>query len=228
MDMQYRMFEDAKSRFIDQIRNHVFITRCREGKASLDELKSFVIQQSKYSTHFTRYLCALMSNLPTNVEILKLAENLFEELGFDDSNGVPHHLIYKNMMEKLGISPQDEPTYPETENLIQKMLSACRHPNPAYGLGAICLGAEALVPSLYADLISGFVACGIDRRDLEFFEIHVSCDDGHAETIRDIMLELGRKGGNSANIMIESGAVLVRARLEFFSAIAARAHTCVT
>lgn len=216
------LFEDEKQKLITKVQDHSFLRRCRDGSISLDELKNFVIQQGKYSTHFTRYLCALMSNLPTNAHILELAENLFEELGFEDKNSIPHSIIYKNMMEKMGVSLESAPLYPETEHLIATMLDHCKNPNPAYGLGALCLGAEALVPVVYSDLITGFKACGVPAEHLEFFSIHVECDDGHAETIRDIMVEISCNNESQAKIIVEAGAALVSARMEFFSGIERR------
>lgn len=220
--MLENLFEEAKENSIRKVQEHSFLRRCRDGTITLDELKNFVVQQGKYSAHFTRYLCALMSNLPTNADILELAENLFEELGFEDKSSIPHSIIYKNMMEKMGVSLDSAPMYPETEQLIETMLSHCKNPNPAYGLGALCLGAEALVPVIYSDLITGFKACGVPDEQLEFFSIHVECDDGHAETIRDIMVEISRKDEKQAKLIIDAGAALVSARLEFFSGIEKR------
>jgi pyrroloquinoline quinone (PQQ) biosynthesis protein C len=216
------LFEEETQKLITRVQDHSFLRRCRDGSISLDELKSFVIQQGKYSAHFTRYLCALMSNLPSNAHILELAENLFEECGFEDKNSIPHSVIYKNMMEKMGVSLESAPLYPETEHLISTMLGHCKNPNSAYGLGALCLGAEALVPVVYSDLITGFKACGVPAEHLEFFSIHVECDDGHAETIRDIMVEISCKDQEQAKIIIEAGAALVNARMEFFSGIEKR------
>lgn len=216
------LFEEAKKKAIAEIKNHSFLRRCRNGKISLNELKGFVVQQGMYSAHFTRYLCALMSNLPSNNEIFELAENLFEELGFGDKSSTPHSVIYKNMMKKIGVSPDGVQAYPETQHLIDTMLAHCRNPNPAYGLGALCLGAEALVPSMYADLIAGFESCGVPEQDLEFFSIHVACDDGHAETIRDIMINLSFNDERQEKVIIDAGQALVKARLDFFSGIEKR------
>lgn len=216
------LFEEASMQSIKRIQDHSFLKRCRNGTITIGELNDFVVQQGKYSAHFTRYLCALMSNLPSNHEILELAENLFEECGFEDKHSIPHSVIYKTMMEKMGVSLASAPNYPETENLINTMLEHCKNPNPAYGLGALCLGAEALVPTMYGDLITGFKSCGVPLSDLEFFSIHVECDDGHADTIRDIMVNLSRQDERQAKIIIEAGEALVDARLRFFSGIEER------
>jgi pyrroloquinoline quinone (PQQ) biosynthesis protein C len=99
------------------------------------------------------------------------------------------------------------------------MLHHCKNPNPSYGLGAICLGAEALVPGLYTDLIAGFTACGIAPKDIDFFRIHVECDDGHAETLRDMMVSIAADDTDQVEIMLQTGRAMADARFGFFSGI---------
>src|SRR4051812_41215677 len=61
-----------------------FLMRCRAGLVTREELNSFLIQQNYYSRHFTRYLCALLSNMNNETDRLELTENLLEEIGFGD------------------------------------------------------------------------------------------------------------------------------------------------
>jgi pyrroloquinoline quinone (PQQ) biosynthesis protein C len=104
------------------------------------------------------------------------------------------------------------------------MLHHCKNPNPSYGLGAICLGAEALVPALYTDIISGFTACGVEAKDIDFFRIHVECDDGHAETLRDLMVNIAADDTEQVGIMLQTGRALADARFDFFSGIKSPSH----
>lgn len=177
------------------------------------------MQQGLYGSHFTRCLCALMSNLPDNETVLRLSENLFEELGLDGGGSVPHHVIYQRMLESFGLSMTGAKPTAATQRMIDTALGYCRNPNPAYGLGAISLGAEALVPVIYADLIAGFGACGIPAEQIRFFHIHVECDDGHAETLRDIMVDVARNDLQQVHLMIEAGQAMVDARMALFSAV---------
>ena len=48
------------------------------------------------------------------------------------------------------------------------MYMLCRQTDPANGLGALCLGAEAIVPVFYADIVEGFVQAGVPRERLGF------------------------------------------------------------
>jgi pyrroloquinoline-quinone synthase len=221
MELLHPALEEAKSDLTAKIAQHPFLKRCRNGEVSLDTLKRFLVQQGHYSRHFTRYLCALMSNLRSNEHVLSLADNLFEELGLTEDSPTPHSEIYKAMLERFELDLGKSTVLASTQVLIQTMFDHCRDPNPARGLGALCLGAEALVPHVYADILAGFKAVGVDATDTAFFQIHVECDDGHAETMRDIMVLTAQDDPSQLDIMISSGRHLVEARSRFFSGLLA-------
>ena len=224
MDLRLTVLETTKENLIHRVRAHPFLERCRNGTITLNELKEYLVQQGLYSAYFTRYLCALMSNLPSSDAVLKLAENLFEELGLDGGDATPHHVIYRHMLERFGLSIKGIEPRPSTKKLIDTMLHHCKNPNPSYGLGAICLGAEALVPALYADIISGFAARGAEAKDIDFFRIHVECDDGHAATLRDLMVNIAADDTEQVAIMLRTGRALADARFDFFSGIQSPSH----
>jgi pyrroloquinoline-quinone synthase len=192
-----------------------FLRRCRSGDVSRDELLHFVGQQNLYSRHFTRYLCALLSNMAHEGDRLELTENLLEEIGFGDAGEIPHSQIYREMMAKLGVDASVA-IEPATQHLIDTMYEACRNPNPLVGLAAMCLGAEAIVPHVYSQIIAGFVARGEPVENLHFFQLHVECDDGHAITMRKIIdRELGRNPEQIA-ILRTTAQRLIEARTLFF------------
>lgn len=224
MEMHLDVLEEAKAGLVARIRDHSFLARCRSGDVPLDELKLFLVQQGLYSSYFTRYLCALMANLPDNADVQKLAGNLCEELGLTDDSETPHSLVYRAMLEHFGLSLNGARPLIGTRRLIDTMFDHCRHPDAARGLAALCLGAEALVPVVYADIIKGFEAHGVAAGALAFFHIHVECDDGHAETMRDILVEIAQRDGERIQTMLSAGEALVDARLAFFDAIEAGAE----
>ena len=216
------MLEEALQSSISAIQAHPFLDRCRKGTITRKELHAFIAQHGLYGTNFTRYLCALMSNLPDNSQVKKLAWNLFEELGFEDASTVPHSVIYQNMMKRLGVPREGVLPYPETQMLISTMWKHCRNPDPTFGLGALYLGAEALVPTMYSDIIAGLRSCGIAEGDLEFFTIHVACDDGHADTMREMMVDYTLADPSIMYNVIGAGRDMVEARLKFFTGIIER------
>jgi pyrroloquinoline-quinone synthase len=213
------MFETITQSHVERLREHPFIRRCREGTITRHELNVFLTQQAKYSRYFTRYLCALISNLQDNEDVMRLAANLVEELGFGEDAGEPHSTLFARMLAELGVRQHEVPTFPETEHLIDTALHYCKQLNPAYGLGALCLGAEAIVAPLYSDIIEGFLANGVKREQLKFFEIHVDCDDDHAETMREILARMQSERPQDSTLILEGAQAMIDARLEFFNGV---------
>jgi pyrroloquinoline-quinone synthase len=192
-----------------------FLSRCRKGEVSSEELACFAAQQYHYSRHFTRYLCALLSNVVNEGDRRELTENLVDETGLGTEKGIPHSTIYRSMLGKLGVDPADHPVLPETQRLIDTMLESCRNPNAAVGLGALCLGAEAIVPHVYSQVVRGFEARGETRDTLEFFHLHIGCDDEHAETMKAI-IEREMTSSEQKLTLRCSAARAIAARVRFF------------
>ncbi|MES2263768.1 MAG: iron-containing redox enzyme family protein [Pseudomonadota bacterium] len=213
------MYQTVTDTHVARLRQHPFIQRCRDGTITRRELNVFVEQHAKYSAYFTRYLCALIANLDDANDVLQLAENLAEELGFGDDQGEPHSRIFARMAGELGVDLPRAPAFPETQKLIETTFHYCKQPNPAYGLGALCLGAEAIVAPLYSDIISGFIANGIPKEQLVFFQLHVECDDDHAETMRGILARMQQERPEHAELILEGARAMIDARLDFFTGV---------
>lgn len=209
-----------KPDWLDCLRQTKFLTRCREGVASAQELHEFVRQQYFYSRHFTRYLNCLLGNMSDEADRAALMANLFEEMGMN--GGVSHAQIYRRMMTSLLGAEHPAEILPATQLLIDTMLDCCRNQRFMVGLGAICLGAEAIVPEIYSAVVNGFVTINEPSENLEFFMIHIGCDDEHAATMRAIIVrELERDP--AAHLDLEYGAIrALGARMTFFEAISAR------
>jgi hypothetical protein len=87
------------------------------------------------------------------------------------------------------------------------------------GLGALCLGAEAIVPEVYSTILNGFDAVREPRENLHFFTIPVSDDDEHARTMRNIILRELSNNSRSRYDLEYGAARAFDARVEFFEAI---------
>lgn len=209
------VLEDAQQRLIARINGHPFLQACRQGRLSRARLDTFLVQQAKYSAHFTRYLCALMSNLESGEDLVRLAANLVEETGGGDGS-LPHAQLYADMLADFDLQKDQFPTHTETQLLIDTMYVLCRHPNPAHGLGAMCLGAEAIVPTVYSAIVEGYGHVGVAAQRLGFFLIHIECDDGHAQTMRDIMAGMAHRQPPSVERMVAAGEMALHARYRFF------------
>jgi|GEM_PF-7063756 len=157
-----------KKEWFDLLGNTLFLSRCRNGQITRNELHTFVRQHQLYSRHFTRYLAALLCNMENDHDRQSLIINLFDEMGLGDAGSVPHSVLYRNMMYKMGV-PLDDNPLPTTAKLIDAMFDCCRNPNLLVGLGALCLGAEGIVPAVYSMIINGFLSIGESTENLEFF-----------------------------------------------------------
>jgi pyrroloquinoline-quinone synthase len=218
--------ESASVQLIDRVLRHPFMLGCADGTVTLDQLRSFLVQHGKYGAFFTRYLCALMSELSDGDDVLKIAENLTEELGCDGDteSRTPHSRIYADMLKMFSIDPESYPVNPETQNLIDTMFMLCRQPMGTAGLGAMCLGAEGLVPAMYSRIVQGFRHHDVDLHRLEFFTIHIECDDGHAATMNEILARQAEESPSSLIAALNAGDIAVGARLRFFDALMKKVH----
>jgi pyrroloquinoline-quinone synthase len=211
--------KDIPRRFSEQVLEHPFLARCSDGTIRFDELRGFLVQHGKYGAYFTRYLCALMSQLESGDDVMSLCRNLLDELGYGSDTSLPHSLIYARMLRELGIDIDNQPIYPETQNLIDTMFMLCRQPGGLAGLGALCLGAEAIVPSLYARILEGFRRNAVPEQHLNFFAIHLECDDGHSETMLSIIDRIIAESPSRRPTILAAGQTAILARLSFFDAL---------
>lgn len=220
-DVQRASFlKQEAERLSARVLSHPFLVACRCGAVPFESLKRFLIQHGKYSAYFTRYLCALISRLQKGSDVLELAKNLAEELGLgSDDGGVPHSQLYAELLARFDIAIDAHPAWPETQNQIETVFMLCQQPDGVAGLGALCLGAEAIVPGMYASIIEGFMHHGIAEDSLEFFRLHVACDDGHAETMYRLLGVLADSAPDALLCAVQAGEIAVNARLRVFDKI---------
>lgn len=202
-----------------RLRAHSFLTDCRNGKAPMSRLKIFLSQHAAYSGYFVQYLCALIANLSNQDDVRLLLENLGEEMGCGSAEGESHYKIYCQMLETFGIDARRTEVLPSTKGLIDKMFSCCRDPDSAYGLGALCLGAEAVAPIIYEDIICGFRAHGIPDKQIRFFHLHVGRDSGHAEAMMLIISRMMRTDPAATKKVLSAALAVIDARLTFFDGV---------
>jgi pyrroloquinoline-quinone synthase len=212
-------FESIRERLAEALLHHPFLVRCAEGTIEAGALRNFLVQQGKYGAYFTRYLCALISQLECQEDVLSLSANLLEELGAEPDAAPPHALMYASMLREFDIDIGNQPVYPETQNLIDTMFMLCRQPGGLAGLGALCLGAEAIVPAMYARILEGFKHHAVPEQRLEFFAIHVQCDDGHADTMLAILKRMTAQLPARRATILAAAQTAIIARLSFFDAL---------
>ena len=210
--------ELLNSELLEKLDETPFLIKCREQTVTRTELHRFLQQHYFYSRNFTRFLGALLSNLVSEKDREDLSQNLFEEMGLGEVGAIPHSRIYRQMLDRMGIEV-NAPIFPSTQRFIQTMLTSCCNRDPMVGLGALCLGAEAIVPHFYSQIVEGFRGIGESLKNLEFFLIHIDGDDEHALTMKKIIeRELAADPANRGKLESTARDIIL-ARADFLDSI---------
>ena len=207
-----------KMEWLEQLGKTHFLSRCQNGQISREELESFIQQHQIYSRWFTRFIAALLANIDDDEHRLALTHNLFDEMGLGDAGSLPHSKLYRNMMESMGLAPCTTPL-PTTQRLVDTMFECCKSPNYMVALGAMCLGAEGIVPFLYQRIVDGFLAIGESMDKLRFFTLHIECDDGHADTMNEIIAWQLQESPSTLLDLNYGAEKMIQARIAFFEGI---------
>ena len=153
-----------------------------------------------YSAHFPRYLTQTISQLSKAEHRQSLMENLLEEQGIYASEdleelaevgidpewivGVPHPKLFKRFCDALGVqlgtADQDSSTVVCWREMFLDVLG---QGSPAQAIGALGLGTEGIVSTMYQSFLPALRQSGLSGRDGVFFPLHATVDDHHQEAL---------------------------------------------
>ncbi len=170
-------------------------------------LRDFARQYYAYSAHFPRYLTAVISKLENPDHRLALMENLTEESGQYEQEeldelaaididpvwivGLPHPELFRRFRRALGVLDHD--STPESIEMVcwrEQFLAILTNGSAAEALGALGLGTETIVQTIYQPFVAAIGRIGMHPRDSVFFPLHTAVDDHHQATLRDIAIDL--------------------------------------
>ena len=179
---QLAAFEQAHS-FWD---NELFAA-CRAGSLTKADFEFVFGQYYLYSKNFTRYLSGLMANLDDDLLRSRLSENLWEE-GGGAAPEKRHAQIFRNFLKGgLGIDIPSIEFVACTQRFVDQFLANCIQRDALHASAFLSLGTEGIVSRMYTILVEGLRKAGVEEQHLEFFHIHIACDDEHAATLADIL-----------------------------------------
>jgi hypothetical protein len=155
-------------------------------------LADFARQYYGYSAHFPRYLTTVISRLEVPQHRGALLENLTEESGIYEEEeleelrrfgvdpdwiaGVPHPELFRRFQRALGVSPgraQDDAL--EVVCWREMFLSVLSSGTPAEAVGALGLGTETIVRTLYTPLVEAIRRLpDLRAEDTVFFPLHTA------------------------------------------------------
>lgn len=161
----------------------------KNGSLDRRDLRYVFSQYQLYSRNFTRYISALMANCDSDLFRARLSENLWEEGGGCTPDRRHAELFRRFLRDSLDLPTPDLTDYePYARWFTREYLVYCLRSEPAAGAAFLSLGTEGIVARMYGIFVTGLEAAGLRGEALEFFQIHMACDDDHALTLEQMML----------------------------------------
>lgn len=158
---------------------------------SLDrrDLQYIFSQYQHYSRSFTRFISAVMANCDSDLWRARLSQNLWEEGGGCEPSARHAEIFRSFLRDALDITDPDEVEIAAfTRHFVREYLTACLGGDALAGSALLSLGTESIVPRMYEVFLTGLRKAGFSDDQLEFFHLHIACDDDHAETLEQMML----------------------------------------
>lgn len=161
-----------------------------------------------YSSHFPRYLTTVISRLVDAGHRRALLENLTEESGVYGEEeyaelaafgverqwieGLAHPLLFQRFSRAVGV---DHATHLEKDQVVcwrEMFLSVLSDGAPAEALGALGIGTENIVRTIYGPFVKALSRMDLRPEDTVFFPLHTAVDDHHQATLEAISADFAR------------------------------------
>jgi pyrroloquinoline-quinone synthase len=179
----------------------------------------------KFSREFNHLLARILVRCADEGARVAIAENLYEELG-EGNERATHPELFRRFTRAIGISDEvleRVPAEPETVHLVETYLGMAERRGYLAALGAVCFASEGIVPLLYAQLRDGILgARPLPPEALAFFDLHISCDQGHAARLAEVVearIQTPEQMRDATSAITEA----LDARWGFFTAVERRA-----
>jgi pyrroloquinoline quinone (PQQ) biosynthesis protein C len=188
---------------------HPYLDALAQGSLPDDgfALREFARHYNGYSKHFPLYLRAALEQLVDDRHRSMLSENLLEESGEYSAcdlealealgmrrewfEGVPHPQLFQRFAGALGITDPQLETEDRVSQWSDAFLSLLETSSSAAAIGAIGLGTENIVSTVYQPFL---LACErmpeLSPSDSIFFALHTTVDEAHQAVLRQITEEL--------------------------------------
>jgi len=172
-------------------------------------LADFARHYFGYSRHFPRYLTTVISRLEDARHRAGLLENLTEEsgqygeddlaelarLGIDREwiVGVPHPALFQRFARVMDVDTSNQTPETEADHVAcwrEMFLAVLGFASAAEAVGALGLGTENIVSTIYIPFVHAIADLGLPARETVFFPLHTAVDDHHQETLQSIASDL--------------------------------------
>jgi CRP-like cAMP-binding protein len=180
-------------------------------------LADFARQYYGYSSHFPRYLTTVISRLENPAHRNALLENLTEESGIYEEDeleelakfgverewieGIAHPLLFQRFSEAIGVRRGEAKESDQVACWRELFLQLLSSGSPAEALGALGLGTENIVRTIYGPFVEAIGRLGdLSPRDTVFFPLHTAVDDHHQATLQAISADFASSDEGRAGL----------------------------
>ena len=180
-------------------------------------LADFARHYYGYSSHFPRFLTTVISRLENPAHRRALLENLTEESGVyaEDEleelatfgvkrewiDGLAHPILFQRFSNAIGVVRDGSPESDQVVCWRELFLSTLSTGSPAEALGALGLGTENIVRTIYGSFVQAIERLGdLDPRDTVFFPLHTAVDDHHQATLQAVSADFAATADGRAGL----------------------------
>ena len=192
---------------------------CQAGELTLSDFRYLFGQYHEYSRNFTRYLAGVVASCDSDYLRARLTQNLWEEGGGMKPERRHSQLFRSFLVDTLGIAQPEQVAIADfTRRFVQRCLSASSSADLTYSAAFLSLGTEHLVRRIYTLFVQGLRTAGLADEQLDFFHLHIACDDAHAEVLSQVLLHTHAQPGwvERATAGLQEA---LSARLDFFESV---------
>lgn len=196
-------------RFIvdEYFRNPPPFVRAMATRPTLAVARAFVLEWTKFSLQFPRWVGAIVSNCPEFPVITFEIENLMSEVVRDPEADTNHYELLIRLGKGLGLDRatiEGHPSCPQARQAFDYWWQMARQPDWLLGFTAIngleILGDRTL-PRRYGMsqgtglAVNPWQQLGLDDEALEFFRVSDQADEGHGRAAVEIIARYTPPGG---------------------------------
>jgi pyrroloquinoline quinone (PQQ) biosynthesis protein C len=180
-------------------------------------LADFARHYYGYSSHFPRYLTTVISRLENPAHRRALLENLTEESGVygdeeyeelarcgierDWIQGIPHPMLFQRFSQAIGVAREGERESDQVVCWREMFLAVLADGTAAEALGALGLGTENIVRTIYGPFVRTILRISDLRpRDTVFFPLHTAVDDHHQATLQAVSADFASSDEGRADL----------------------------
>jgi pyrroloquinoline-quinone synthase len=169
-------------------------------KPTVGTTRAFVLQWTKFSRLFPRWVGAIMSNCPEFPVIAYLVENLMSEVVRDPASADNHYELLIKLGQGVGLTREEieaYPVLPESASMFEWLWQMATQPDWLLAFAAVngleILGDSSLPARYEIEQGTGIAAApyaeslGLDGDALEFFEVSDAADAGHGSRTVEII-----------------------------------------